>query len=200
MNKNKTPFKTIVISIIIGAVIGSLIGVLGVSGIIPKTFFESVTSMIIKLGIGLIILIIDLLFSLALLKPFLDRYIEKNGISTDGIIEDVQEIPYPDQLSADEWVRKVRYACIISYNVGTDLYKKEFPPTFLTSKRELYPFSFETGNKICIKYLKKFPSFALIDVEQIKTGQKKEHHDDLIHLIMLPLIITITYITTLIML
>ena len=91
-----------------------------------------------------------------LFKPKLDRYIDKNGESVVGVIEDVREIPRPDQLNADEWTKKVRYACVISYKAGNREYKKEFPPTHLTSKKELYPFSLEVGNEISIKHLKKF--------------------------------------------
>lgn len=195
---NNNPFKLIVIWIIFGAIIGSLIGIFGLLGVIPRAFYESAVPVIIKVCIGIIIAIIDLLFIWALLKPLLDNYIDKNGESTTGIVDNVREIPRPNQLYADEWLRKLRYSCTVSYKVGINEYRKEFPPTFLTSKRELYPLSIETGNKIHIKYLKKIPSFSILDVEQLKLGRKAEFSNDKIYFIVIPSIITAMYVISLI--
>lgn len=196
---NKSPFKFLAACILGGIAVGSVIGFLGLSGLISKPFFDFLSAAVIKLCIGIIVLIIDLLCIWGLFKPKLDRYIDKNGESVVGVIEDVREIPRPDQLNADEWTKKVRYACVISYKAGSREYKKEFPPTHLTSKQELYPFSLEVGNEISIKYLKKFPSLSQIDAEQLKTGREKESKNDIIHLIMIPLLVTTIYLAAVIL-
>ena len=184
------------IYIIAGFIIGSLIGALGYFKIIPKEFAEMIPST----TIGLIVLIIDLLFIWAWIYHFLRRYVNKYGISTTGTIKSVRELPHPKELNVDEWCRKVRYSCIISYKVGTKEYNKEFPPTCLTSKQELYPLVIEDDTEIEIKYMNKFPNISFIDNEKLKEGYQAEHQNDIIHLIMIPLIITAVYIILLIML
>ncbi len=128
----KNPFKVLYIYIIAGFIIGSLISALGLFKIIPREFAEMIPST----AIGLIVLIIDLLFIWAWIYRFLRRYVNRNGISTIGTIKSVREIPHPKELNVDEWCRKVRYSCIISYKVGTKEYNKEFPATCLTSRQE----------------------------------------------------------------
>lgn len=197
--KNNSPFKMIILWITIGAVIGSLIGILGLSGIIPADKMMSITSITIKVCIGLIVLIIDLLFAWGLCQPFLRKYISDHGEETVGLIEYIREIPRPDQLDVDEWIRKVRYSCTIRYKGNKKEYSKEFPPSHLTSKRELYPLALEEGQEIAIKYLKRIPSLSIIYVDKWIEGWQNETKNDRIHLIMIPSIITALYITAIIM-
>lgn len=192
--------KKIIIGITIGIIIGSIIGALGFYGIIPREFRESATYTTIKLCIGLIVLIVDLFCVWGIIKPITDKHIDKNGESEMGIIESVRTIPHPKHLSEDEWSRPSRLACVVSYNTDKGKITKEFPPTPLTSERELYPFSFEEGNEIPIKYLKKHPKLSIINNDKLKAAYKVEHSNDVIHLVIIPLIATALYILALIML
>ncbi len=195
----KDPFIIIALWILAGAMIGSMIGVLGLSGIIPGDKMMTVTSMTIKICIGLIVLIIDLLFIWGSCQPFLRKYIYDHGEATEGVIEYVREIPRPDQLGADEWTRKVRYSCTIRYKGNKKEYSKEFAPTHLTSKQELYPFTLKEGQKIAVRFLKGFPALSIIDVDKLTEGRLNETNNDRIHLVMIPSIITALYITVIIM-
>ena len=197
--KNNNPLKMILLWILLGSVIGSLIGVLGLSGIIPGDIMMNIASITIKIGIGLIVLIIDILCILGLCQPFLRKYINIHGETTDGVIEYVKEIPRPDQLGIDEWIRKVRYSCIIRYIGNEKEYLKEFPPTHLTSKQELYPLTIKEGQKIAIKYLKHMPAISLICVDKLQKGRQNETTNDRKYLIMLPALITALYVTAIIM-
>lgn len=192
--------KKIIIGITIGITVGSIIGAVGYYGIIPREFREATTFATIKICIGLIILIVDLFCIWGLIKPIIDKYIDENGESATGIIESVRTIPHPKHLSEDEWSRLSRFACVVSYNTEKEKITKEFPPTPLTSERELYPFSCEEGNKIPIKYLKKHPKLSIINNERLKAIYKAEHNKDIIHLVMIPTIITALYILALIIL
>ena len=198
-HQDSNAFKIIVKYIIVGAVIGSFIGVMGLVGIIPGDKLESVTEITIKTCIGLIVLIIDLLFALGLCQPLIRGYIDKHGKQTNGVIEYVKEIPRPDQLGLDEWIRKVRYSLTVKYYVDSKEYRKEFPPTHLTSKRELYPLSFEEGKEISVKHLERIPMLSLLDLDVLKNAWNIESQTSRIHLIMIPLIITTMYIIVIIM-
>ena len=198
-HQDSNAFKMIVKFIIAGAIIGSVIGVMGLVGIIPGDRLETVTEITTKICIGLIVLIIDLLFALGLCQPLIRRYIDKNGKQTNGLIEYVNELPRPDQLGLDEWIRKVRYSLTVKYCVDSKEYSKEFPPTHLTSKRELYPLSFEEGKEIPVKYLKRFPMLSILDLEILKAAWNTENRNARIHLIMIPLIITTMYVIAIIM-
>lgn len=197
--KDSSAFKTVVLSIVIGAVIGSVIGLLGLLGVIPGDKLEVTTAITIKVCVGFIVLIIDLLLAYALCQPLIRDYIDKHGVRTSGVIEYVREIPRPDQLGEDEWVRKCLFSFTVKYRAGSKEYTKEFPPTPLTSKRELYPLSFEEGKEIPIEYLKRAPSFALIDIEVLKEAWRNENKKSRIHFIMIPIIITAAYIITIVM-
>ena len=192
--------KKIIIGITIGIIAGSIIGAMGYYGIIPREFRESTTYITIKICIGLIILIVDLFCIWGLVKPVIDKHIYKNGESVTGIIESVRKIPHPKHFSEDEWSRPSHFACVVYYNTDKGKITKEFPPTPLTSKRELYPFSLEEGNEIPIKYLKKHPKLSIINNERLKAIYKAEHNKDIIHLVMIPTIITALYILALIIL
>lgn len=192
-------FKMIVKFIIAGAIIGSVIGVMGLVGIIPGDRLETVTEITIKICIGLIVLIIDLLFALGLCQPLIRRYIDKNGKQTNGLIEYVNELPRPDQFGLDKWIRKVRYSLTVKYCADSKEYSKEFPPTHLTSMRELFPLSFEEGKEIPVKFLKRFPMLSILDLDILKDARNTENRNARIHLIMIPLIITTMYIIAIIM-
>jgi hypothetical protein len=179
--------------------IGSLIGAIGVLGLVPKEYYLSATNTIINLCVGAIVLIIDFFCIIALLRPIFNNYIDKNGIKTKGKIEDFSVIPHPKQIGEDEWGQKARYAFIISYMAKSKKYRKEYSPTCLISKRELYPQTIEVGEEIPIKYYKNAPYFSLIDVELIKEGIRKEQINFKINFIMLPIIITLVYVIALIM-
>lgn len=198
--KDDKAFRMTVICIIAGAVIGSVIGALGLLGVIPQEYFGSTTEIVIKICIGLIVLIVDLLFIWAICQPMLRGYIDRNGVQTNGEITTVREIPCPDQLYADEWVRKLRYSCTVKYCAGGREYNKEFPPTHLTSKRELYPFALEEGMEIPVRYLRSFPSVSVLDVDVLKNAWKQENQRDRKLFILIPLIITAGYLTAVILL
>lgn len=192
--------KKIIIGITIGIIAGSIIGAMGYYGIIPREFRESTTYITIKICIGLIILIVDLFCIWGLVKPVIDKHIYKNGKSVTGTIESVRKIPHPKHFSEDEWSRLSRFACVVSYNTEKEKITKEFPPTPLTSERELYPFSLEEGNEIPIKYLKNHPKLSIINNDTLKAAYKAEHTNDIIHLVMIPIISTALYILALIIL
>ena len=192
--------KKIIIGITIGIIIGSIIGALGFYGIIPREFRESATYTTIKLCIGLIVLIVDLFCVWGIIKPIIEKHIDEDGESATGIIESVRTIPHPKHFSEDEWSRPSRFACVVSYNTDKGKITKEYPPTPLTSERELYPFSFDECSEIPIKYLKKFPKMSVINNDKLKALYKAEHKKDIIHLFMIPAIITALYILALIML
>ncbi len=192
--------KRIIIGITIGIIVGSLIGAMGYYGIIPREFRESTTYITIKICIGLIILIVDLFCIWGLVKPVIDKHIYKNGKSVTGTIESVRKIPHPKYFSEDEWSRPSHFACVVYYNTDKGKITKEFPPTPLTSERELYPFSLEEGNEIPIKYLKNHPKLSIINNDTLKAAYKAEHTNDMIHLVMIPIISTALYILALIML
>ncbi len=138
-------------------------------------------------------------FIWGLIKPIIDRHIDKNGESVTGIIESVRTIPHPKYFSEDEWSRPSQFACVVSYNTDKGKITKEFPPTPLTSERELYPFSLEEGNEIPIKYLKNHPKLSLINNDTLKSAYKAEHNNDAIHLVIILTIITALYIIAIIM-
>ena len=102
-------FRMTVRWILAGAVIGSVTGVMAVAGIIPGDQAAAVSGIVIKADIGIIVLMIDILFACALCQPVIRGYIEKHGRQTIGVIESVKEIPRPDQLGLDEWVRKALF-------------------------------------------------------------------------------------------
>ena len=192
--------KRIIIGITIGIIVGSIIGALGFYGVIPREFRDSTTYATVKMCIGLIVLIVDLLCVWGRIKPIIDKHIDKNGKSATGTIESVRVISHPKHFTDDEWSRPSRFACVISYNTDKGKITKEYPPTPLTSERELYPFSLEEGNEIPIKYLKNHPKLSIINNDTLKAAYKAEHTNDMIQLVMIPIISTALYILALIML
>jgi len=199
MRLKNNPFRMILIWIVFGAVIGSLIGALGVLRIIPKDTFESAVGITIRICIGLIVLILDLLCIWALLRPRLIGYIKQHGETAEGIIAYVHEIPRPDQLREDAWIRKARFVCTVLYHVNGKDYKVEYPPTPLTSRQAMYPFSFEPEKVIPVQYLRRFPQLSCIALPQIQAAEQAEQQRNRIVFIVIPLILTALYVTAMIM-
>lgn len=190
----KKHFKMILIWILTGILIGSLIGVIGVFGLIPTEHFLQVTNLIITLCIGVIVLLIDCLCIWALIRPAITNRIDRNGAKAIGKIENITVIPRPDQIDEDHWIQKARFALIVSYEVGAQKYSKEFSPTCLTSRQELYPQVIDVGEKIPVKYSERFPRFSLLDVNVLKAGLKKEQKGSKVYFIMIPIVITLVYV------
>lgn len=196
---NKKPIISIMLWIIGGMIIGSFIGALGYYRVLPENVYNTLSSFTIRLCIGLIVLIVDLLCAWGLIRPIVNKYIDNHGESTTGYIDNVVTLTKPDQLQADDWIKQSRYSFTISYEVNQKKYTKEFPPTILTSKRELYPHNIDQGNSIELKYLKSNPKLSIINLDVLKKGAAFESENVRIHLIFIPLIITVIYIIGLIM-
>ena len=194
--KKSDPFKFVVIFIAAGALVGVLTGVFCVAGDIPEEAFFAVINASLKICIGLMVLIVDLLCVWALLRPFIYNHIDRTGGTTYGKIEDVTVFPYPNQPDVDEWLKKVRYSCTVTYTAGGKTYKKEFSPSALISKRELYPLEFEKGNDVRIKYSKSHPSMSMLDIDVLKSGMKNERKRSRIIFALFAVVITIIYIVT----
>lgn len=187
---NKKSIISILIWIVAGILVSSFIAALVYYRIFPK----SISSVTIKACIGLIILIVDTFCAWGVIRPIISKYIDDHGSSTTGVIENVAVLTRPDQLRVDEWIKQSRYSFTISYKVNQKRYTKEFPPTILTSKCELYPQSINKGDSVGLKYLKKNPNLSLIDIEVLKKGAALEAENARIHLIMIPLMITVIFI------
>ncbi|MDE6664594.1 MAG: hypothetical protein K2K14_00140 [Ruminococcus sp.] len=196
---NKKPIISIMTWIVGGIIVGSFIGALGYYRILPENVYNTLSSITIRVCIGLIVLIVDLLCAWGLIRPAINKYVDNHGDSTTGVIDNFVTLTKPDQLQADEWTKQSRYSFTISYEVDQKKYTKEFPPTILTSKRELYPHSIDKGDSIELKYLKKNPKLSLINIDVLKKGSTFESENARIHLIFIPLIITAIYIIGLIM-
>lgn len=196
---NKKPIISILIWIVAGIFVGSFIGALGYYRILPKSVYDPLSSITVKVCIGLIVLIVDLLCACGIIRPMISKYIDEHGTSTTGVIKNVVTLTRPDQLRLDEWIKLSRYSITVSYEVNQKKYTKEFPPTILTSKRELYPHSIEKGDSIDLKYLKKNPNLSIVDIEVLKKETTSESENARIHLIMIPLIITVMFIIGVIM-
>lgn len=196
----KKPIISIILWIIGGMIIGSFIGLLGYYRVLPENVYDTLSNFTIRLCIGLIVLIVDLLCAWGLIRPIINKYIDNHGESTTGCIDNVVSLTKPDQLQLDDWIKQSRYSFTVSYEVNNKKYTKEFPPTILTSKRELYPHNIDQGNSIEIKYLKNNPKLSIINIDMLKKGAFSEAENSRIHLIFIPLITTVTYIIGLIML
>lgn len=192
---NKSPIKTTLIWILIGAAVGSLLGVAGLLGLISGDTLLKASSLTIKICIGLIVLIVDTLCITALIRQHIYRVIDKNGQTVTGRIETMRAISRPDQLAVDQWQRKSLFSFTVSYEAEGRTITKEFPPTPLTSRQELYPFSPDEGDEIDIRFLQGHPRMSIIDLEAIKKSTKAEQEGSRIHFIAIPFILTIVYIT-----
>lgn len=192
-------FRLVVKWIIAGAVTGTFIGILALAGIIPGDKLLPVCRIVIKAGIGLIILIIDVLFALAFCRPRIRDYIEKHGKQTDGVIEDVNETVRPDQYGSDEWVRKAIFSVTVKYHARGKEYRKVFSLPHSTSRQALYPISFEAGQEIPVKYPERFPALAELDPDGLKRVWYTENKKSKIPVIMIPMIITALYVIAVIL-
>lgn len=190
----KSPLKIILIWIITGMLIGTVIGIIGVLGNIPREKFLSATSIVIRVCLGVIVLLIDLLCVWGTLRPFFIQYIDRNSEKVTGKIEDITVIPHPSQLGEDSWVQKALFAFTVSYEVNSKKYRKEYSPTCLTSKQELYPQIIEVGEDIPIRYYKKAPQFSLIDIDLLKTRLRIEQNNARIYFVTIPIILTLIYV------
>ena len=156
---NKKSIISILIWIVAVILVCSFIAALVYYRIFPK----SISSVTIKACIGLIILIVDTFCAWGVIRPIISKYIDVHGSSTTGVIENVAVLTRPDQLRVDEWIKQSRYSFTISYKVNQKRYTKEFPPTILTSKCELYPQSINKGDSVGLKYLKEWePNWAVL--------------------------------------
>lgn len=102
---------------------------MGYYGIIPREIRESTAYATVKICIGLIVLISDLFCIWGLIKPIIDRHIDKNGESVTGIIESVRTIPHPKYFSMIVMVKKNGCAALDNYG--------KFAITFLSFLRHL---------------------------------------------------------------
>lgn len=197
---NKKTVTSLIWWIVGGALVGSCIGFLGHSSILPESVASTLPGLTIKVCFGLMLLIIYLLCFWGAMQPAMNRHIDEEGESVTGVIEEVKVLSRPDQINADEWEKLARFAFIVSYEVGEKKYRKEFPPTTLTSKRELYPQSVEKGSPIQLKYLKNRPKRVIIDVDRIKEGTIAETEASQLTLILIPLIASAVFIIGLLLL
>ncbi|MBR1384508.1 MAG: hypothetical protein IJ555_11980 [Ruminococcus sp.] len=193
------PFRFLLLCILIGALVGSLIGAAGLMGLVPKDIFLSVSGAVIKICFGLIVLMVDVLCAFGLLRPLVSQRIDREGKRTAGIINDVTINTLPSELGEDEWTQKARFSFTVHYKAGERDIEKKFPPTCLTSRRELYPQNIEQGSEIPVKYLEITPRSSIIDIEYLKAGALWEQKNARVHFIMIPLIITAAYIIVLIL-
>lgn len=194
----KSPIKIILIWIVTGILIGTFIGLIGVFGHIPKDHFLSATNMIIRICLGAIVVLVDSLCIWALLRPIILQWIDRKGERAVGRIENITVIPRPNQLGEDDWVQKARFAFVVSYEVDSKKYCKEYSPTCLTSRQELYPQIIEIGEYMPIKYCKKAPKLSLIDIDLLKTGLRNEQNNARVYFIVIPIMITLAYVVSLI--
>jgi len=107
---NKKPIISIMLWIIGGMIIGSFIGALGYYRVLPENVYNTLSSFTIRLCIGLIVLIVDLLCAWGLIRPIVNKYIDNHGESTTGYIDNVVTLTKPDQLQADDWIKQSRYS------------------------------------------------------------------------------------------
>ena len=190
--------KRTLIFILAGLAVGTAIGLLGVSGVIPRRVFETSAFLIIKGGIGLTVLTVDLLCIWALILQVISCRIDKSGERAEAVIEEVRCIPRPDQLGENEWRQKARFVLTVSYQADDRSCRRELPPSFLTSRQELCPLNLKAGEVLPVRYSRRFPSFVQADDEKLKAGRLTEQQSARIHLIMIPCLLTLIYITALI--
>ena len=186
--------KAILLWILIGAVIGSGIGVLGVTGVIPGRKMMQVTGWTIRICLGLIVLLADVLCIWALIRRKILAAVEKNGMSAAGTVTAVREIPHPAHLNDDDWVRKAMFVFTVSYQAGGRTVTKEFTPTALLSRRELYPLQAEIGSSLPVKYSRKHPGLSLIDVDVIKQRMREDQQRSAKFFVIIPVILTAAWI------
>ena len=174
----------------IGLFLGNLLGLLGYLQVISRNGLK----MIIKAALGVVVLIVDSLCIWSLIHYHVNKRIEAEGGLVTGLIRTVLAVPKSGRLSSDDWKLPVQYHCRIAYVVGGKVYEKDFPPTIFVTKQALYPFRFQRDGKIPLKYDKKHPGFAMISIGVLKRGYFKEFRRNLIHITMIPLLLTGYYV------
>ena len=127
---NKKPVISIILWIIGGIFIGSFIGALGYYRVLPENVYNTLSSFTIRLCIGLIVLIVDLLCVWGLIRPIVNTYIDNHGESTIGFIDNVVTLTKPDQLQADDRIKQSRYSFTVSYEVNQKNTQKSFHQQF----------------------------------------------------------------------
>ena len=197
----KHPFMFLMICIVTGIIIGSLIGAAGVLKVFTEQTFMLITAILMKACLTIIAGIIVFLCLWGLIiKPKLDKIIMKKGIKTVGEIWGITAIPLPKELNENKYKQKARFVYTIMYTVDGKEIVKEFSPTCLTSREELDGIlPIDEGEEIALKHLKRFPAMSIIDNETLYTAIKEERKEARIHLIMIPIITTIVYITLMIL-
>ena len=195
------PFIFFLKCIVAGLIIGSVIGIIGLTHIIKEENFFLFVRTLLKLCVGLIAGIIDTLCLWALIvKPIIDRMILKSGISTKGTIDSVTSIAKPGQGNIDDMHIKARFTYNISYEANGRKITKQMPPTCLTCKEELSKvLPLEEGEQIGIRHHERFPSLSVIDNEIPIKAAKEERKQTLIHILMIPIIVTIIAVTLIIL-
>lgn len=174
----------------IGLFLGNLPGLLGYFQLISRNGMK----WIIKGALGVVVLIVDSLCIWSLIQYRVNKRVEAEGGLVIGLIRNVFAVPKSGRLSSDDWKLPVQYHCRIAYVVEGKVYEKDFPPTIFVSKQALYPFQFQKDGKIPLKYDKKHPGFAMINIGVLKRGYFKEMKKNRIHITMIPLLLTGYYI------
>ena len=192
MKKNCS--KTVIKGIVVGVFIGCAVGVLGLMKVIPLGDYLSLTELIIKGGIGAIVLIIDVLCVWAFIRPRMTEKIFREGEPVIGRIEESVMISHPKHYGDPERIRPARFSFTVSYSVDGKLYRRELSPTCLTTKRELDPQSTDEGEPIRLKYLKSRPKEVVIDCEALINGMRAEFRASRVHFIMIPVVVTLGYV------
>ena len=149
---------------------------------------------LIKAALGVVVLIVDCICIWSLIHYRVNKRIEAEGKVVTGVIQNLIAIPKSGQQSSDEWRLPIRYHCRVAYLAEGKVYEKDFPPTIFISKQSLYPFQFRKGGKIPLKYDKKHPGFAMINVGVLKRAYFVAAKRNFIHVTMIPLLLTGFYI------
>ena len=196
------PFKFLLICIAAGIAVGSVIGVLGLLNVFSQESYMFTVKLLIKLCLGVIVGLVDVLCMWGLIiRPLIDERIKNKGIKTKAIIENITALPRPDKYGLDKEFQKARFVYSVRYGANGKSITAQCVPTCLTSRKELDGIlPIDEGEEIDIKYLKSFPSDFLIDNDILFKAVKEERRESRIHLIMIPLITTIVFITLLILL
>ncbi len=187
-------FKIILTGIVVGVFIGCMVGVLGLMKVIPLNDYLFATELIIKGSIGLIVLMIDALCVFGLIRPRMTEKIMRNGVRVMGRIEESGMISHPKHISDPESIRPARFRFIVSYSAEGEDFRRELSPTCLTTKRDLLPLSTEEGEQIPLRYIKSRPKEVVIDNETLMNGLIAENKASRVHLIMIPVVVTLAFI------
>lgn len=196
----KNPLVSIAICVLIGISVGSILGALGYYKFIPESIYKIMYNSTQRTCGAIIVVTVDLFCFWGILQPLINKYINKNGGTVIGVIDDVKLITGPDQNYIDEYHKKNVYSCTISYMVKDRKYKKEFPPIVCISQHELSTIKLEKDEYIPIKFFKPMPYLSIIDVEIVKKSVNDLQMKNRKFIITVSLIITTIFVTLLILL